>query len=350
MSESQPPPPPTDPDPPLAAAPVSPGPRLEDLEGREELSNPFSWSKSRHEVFTGCRRRYYLQYYAYWGGWAEEAPPRQRRLYVLRRLSSKEQWSGIAVHEAVARSLERIRRGRPIPLDELVEATRQRMRGEYRNSLHKRYWHQRRGFGLIEHEYDDPVPREAWKASWDLVERCLRGLSALPLWQRLLAEDQGGWKPIDRLDSFELEGVEVWAAPDFARVDASGRLEIVDWKTGTPRPSDALQLAAYAAFAVEKWGASPDRILGRLAYLSTGVEEEVSLDPAAIEGFRAECRGSIQEMRAVLVPGRENEAIAEEAFPKTEERWRCPGCAFRGECYPGVRVPSPDPLGAGPSV
>jgi hypothetical protein len=43
-----------------------------------ELANTFSWSYSRHGMFSECLRKYWLSYYGSWGGWgrgAERAHP-----------------------------------------------------------------------------------------------------------------------------------------------------------------------------------------------------------------------------------------------------------------------------------
>ena len=61
-----------------------------------DLTNDFSWSRSRDNVFQECRRRYYLHYYGSWGGWQAEGDPRARLLYVLKRLQHKES-VGLAV-------------------------------------------------------------------------------------------------------------------------------------------------------------------------------------------------------------------------------------------------------------
>jgi hypothetical protein len=34
-----------------------------------ELTNDFSWSRSRDNTFQECKRRYYYHYYGSWGGW-----------------------------------------------------------------------------------------------------------------------------------------------------------------------------------------------------------------------------------------------------------------------------------------
>ena len=52
-----------------------------------ELRNEFTWSKSRHEKFSECRRAYFYTYYGSWGGWEAETGSAVRELYVLKKLS-----------------------------------------------------------------------------------------------------------------------------------------------------------------------------------------------------------------------------------------------------------------------
>src|ERR671927_294507 len=74
-----------------------------------ELTNDFTWSKSRHEKFGECLRAYYYQYYGSWGGWEAAPGSRERELYVLKKLSSRWQWAGSVVHGAIRDMLRRER-------------------------------------------------------------------------------------------------------------------------------------------------------------------------------------------------------------------------------------------------
>ncbi|MCB9742026.1 MAG: hypothetical protein H6740_05470 [Alphaproteobacteria bacterium] len=40
-----------------------------------ELQNTFSWSYSRHGLFAQCRRKYWLNHYAFWGAGAAARRP-----------------------------------------------------------------------------------------------------------------------------------------------------------------------------------------------------------------------------------------------------------------------------------
>src|SRR5512138_902143 len=124
-----------------------------------ELTNDFTWSKSRHEKFSECLRAYFYQYYGSWGGW--EAPPGSaaRELYVLKKLSSRWQWAGSVVHAALKRMLARARRtGEFRALPDVLARTRQRARREWSTSREKSYWREPSlVVGLVEHEYAEPV-------------------------------------------------------------------------------------------------------------------------------------------------------------------------------------------------
>ena len=77
----------------------------------KELKNEFSWSKTRDEVFRECLRKYWFQYYGFWGGWYENAKPRVRQIYVLKQLQTRQMWAGDHVHRRIKHTLSDVRRG-----------------------------------------------------------------------------------------------------------------------------------------------------------------------------------------------------------------------------------------------
>jgi len=70
-----------------------------------DLTNDFSWSRSRDNVFSECKRRYFYHYYGAWGGWEAGATEEVRRLYVLKQLASRQMWAGRVVHDAIEMAL-----------------------------------------------------------------------------------------------------------------------------------------------------------------------------------------------------------------------------------------------------
>jgi CRISPR/Cas system-associated exonuclease Cas4 (RecB family) len=296
-----------------------------------ELVNEFSWSKSRHGKFEECRRLYWFTYYGSWGGWKENAPREAREAYILKNLSSRQQWAGKVVHDAIRDALALARDGAAPTLEVLVRQARDRMREDFRRSRRGDYRDApKKVVGLIEHELETPIADEEWKANWQNAEACLAGFHGSSWLSKARGLSRERWLPIDEIDSFLLDGVKVFAGPDFAFREGDGAV-LVDWKTGRPRDEDREQLQGYALYAAEKWRVRPEAVIARLVYLGKGEDVDVPVDAAALDGFRAFFRKSVSRMKERLVDAGKNLARKED-FPMAEDLLRCRDCAFRREC------------------
>jgi len=304
-----------------------------------DLQNEFTWSKSRHEKFSDCRRAYYFTYYGSWGGWEAAPGTVVRELYVLKKLSSRWQWAGSVVHGALKRMLEAARvTGQFWPLEKLLERTRSRARAEWAGSRDKSYWREAsRIVGLLEHEYGDVVAGDDWKRLYeDVIDGSLRAFHESATFQEIKAIPRDRWLSVDELDSWDFEGTKVWVAVDFAYRDSSDRVQILDWKTGKERGVDHTQVGIYALYAQRKWSVPPDQVMGGLVYLVAnghggGERVSVAADAAALEGCQAEMRASITAMRGSLVDPARNLAV-EESFPRLVAGDGCRRCPFRRPC------------------
>ena len=141
------------------------------------------------------------------------------------------------------------------------------------------------------------------------------------------------WKPVDQLDTFVIDKLKVWCAIDFAYGDAAGILRLIDWKTGAEKTEAiALQLACYAYYARDKWGAMPSHVrifgcfLGDNARLS-----EYPLAPETLVDARQTMLNSAAAMQECLIDPLANRA-REEDFPFCETDRPCRFCSYRGVC------------------
>jgi hypothetical protein len=305
-----------------------------------DLQNEFSWSKSRHEKFADCRRAYFYAYYGSWGGWEAAPGSSVRELYVLKKLSSRWQWAGSVVHDALKQMLARARvTGDFLPLERVLERTRARARAQFAVSREKSYWREAsRIVGLVEHEYGDVVADEDWRRLYEgVVDGSLRAFYASPTFEEIRRTPRERWLSVDELDSWEFEGTKIWVAIDFAFRDSDGQVRILDWKTGKERGVDHTQVGIYALYAQRKWSASPDQVLGGLVYLvangagAGGETVSVAADPAALERCQSEMRHSIGEMKATLQDPARNHALIDQ-FPQQAQRESCRRCPFRRPC------------------
>ncbi|MFQ5829658.1 MAG: PD-(D/E)XK nuclease family protein [Candidatus Methylomirabilia bacterium] len=297
-----------------------------------DLPNDFSWSRSRDSLFQECRRKYFYHYYGAWGGWEADVSEEVRTLYVLKQLSSRQQWAGKVVHEGVEWALRALYAGRELPESWLIEETVKRMRREWKASRDRLYWKSPKEAALFEHEYRIPVKDEDWQVLRDHVIRCLRNFYRLPLLAEIKRVPPDRWILIEEIRAFDFEETPMYGAPDFAYWTDAGRLALVDWKTGAPATDrNVLQLGCYALYAREVLRVEPARVDLLEVNLREGVVQPHPWDEAKLGGIREHLRLSIRGMRAWLRDPDANLA-AEEDFEKTEDLRICRWCNFRGVC------------------
>jgi hypothetical protein len=305
----------------------------------QQITNDFTWSKSRHEKFNECARAYYYHYYGSWNGWLPEANHAVKELWILKKLSNRFTWAGKTVHDTIGSALRAMRAGRELDPEFYIQRAHLRMRQEWKDSSAKNYWtlEGRRYFaGLVEHEYSEPIEREVWATNWKNVEQALRWFFASPWLARARALKPDQWIEVDenRPDEtcFPLDGVKVFAIPDFVYRDDEGRAVLVDWKTGHARDGYDDQVLGYALYLSLRYGFSPERISATLVYLNDGIEKTVQIDAAALERFKATARESIGRMKAMLSDPAKNVPRPIEAFAMTENLEKCKHCVFRRAC------------------
>ena len=199
---------------------------------------------------------------------------------------------------------------------------------------------------LIEHYYKVPNinerAREAQHAAWKSVEN----LFGSEFWRELSESDQASWTEIDEdaFQSFDLDGIQVYARIDFAASSGFG--------------TDQGPGAGY--HRLEDWGRIPAR--SRAAYdLQLIRPAQVGMGPAAnlpcgcislsrfshgtfnptpddIEAARQEAKRSFDQMlelEPVFGP-----APIEE-FPMTHDPKHCAWCGFQGICEGAMRMEPP---------
>jgi hypothetical protein len=298
-----------------------------------ELTNEFSWSRSRDHTFQECRRKYYYHYYGAWGGWEAAAPEDVRRLYILKQLSSRQQWAGRVVHDAIEMAFHAFAHGRDIPVEPFIADVIERMRGEWRSSKAGRYRESPKTTALFEHEYAVELKPEAWQAMSRNVATCLRNFFRLPLLAAIRKTAPEHWSIEHWSKVFDFEGTSVWVAPDFGFWE-DGRLALVDWKTGGASPDGAaFQLGCYALYADEVLHVEPARVDLFEANLREPEVTRLHWSDERLEAIKEQLRLSIRSMKAYLADPEANlAAIA--GFEKTEELRICKWCNFRAVCRP----------------
>ena len=299
-----------------------------------QLENVFSWSKSRDEEFRECRRKYYYNRYAAWGGWDLKAPPRTRLFYVLRNLKNRWAWKGERVHHAIEMVLKHLRAGNPVSLPEAEQRLTETMRADYRSSKAKKYFEDpKKNLGLFEHEYEKPVTDETWKKIHDEAVGCLRNFCASAFYRELELEDKKSWLLIEDLEEFDYSGARIYVKLDFAR-RKDGVIEIYDWKTGKSDTEASVQIGTYAMYAMQKWKAPLEEIRAYLMNVGQPLSfaREAPMTASLLEETKSAIASSVDAMHKLLTDPVKNIPRPEGDFAYTENSRLCDFCNFRQAC------------------
>ena len=131
---------------------------------------------------------------------------------------------------------------------------------------------------------------------------------------------------------FFIDGVKIFAVPDFAYRDHDGSTVIVDWKTGRAREGYDDQVLGYALYLADRYRLPLETMRARLVYLNDAKEVPVQLEAGELERFTQKFKDSVAQMRGVLKDPARNVAMTEAAFPRTEDLAACARCVFRRPC------------------
>jgi CRISPR/Cas system-associated exonuclease Cas4 (RecB family) len=298
------------------------------------VTNDFSWSKSRDEIFRDCLRRYFFHYYGAWGGWDPFAPERTRQLYILKNLQTRAMWIGTKVHSVVQALLASLRSGGEEPTaDAAVAQLLADMRRDFRDSLARRYRQSpRKACGLFEHEYELEISDAQWKETADHAGQCLRAFLCSEIFTSLRQLPADAWLEVEELASFTLDGIKVFVQLDCAHHTAEG-VRIYDWKTGRAENRSAeLQLACYALYAAEKWQLPSERVQTVEFNLTSGQATPRVFTAEALEETKDYIRDSADEMSFLLEDPARNKPQPEENFDFAEQQSACHHCNFLKRC------------------
>lgn len=294
-----------------------------------------SWSVSRSKEWERCARESWFARYASWGWWTEEPRGSRYEAMVHKNLTSLPAFAGDCVHRAIERWFGARRRGRVGSARELYEDARGLFREGWRESQGGG-WKSRpnKSVHLFEHHYGVELPKDRTDAVRELLERCATYFAESPDLAPVREAHPDTWLALETLDSFEHDGVKIYAVPDFAYREGQ-RVFVWDWKTGRPREDDRMQLATYALYACTRWDVRPQDVSLRLAYLGTGEVHATEADDELVEGAARTIEARLEPIRAAHYDPDEEQPNME-LFPANPEARRCSMCRFRELCDAAV--------------
>ncbi|UCZ53619.1 PD-(D/E)XK nuclease family protein [Bacillus shivajii] len=298
----------------------------------------FSWSLSRHKSMIDCARKYGLSYYASHNGWFRDSSEFAKEAYRLKKITNLPILFGQEVHDMIESVINHYLATSNIPdEDRLTTHIRNQLNRAFRDSV-KGYndWFQRPNKFNMLHEiyYGGKLRQEAIEKIEERLDVCITNFLNSDSFRDLTERrSEIEFLESEQFRTMEIEGVKVFVVIDVLYKDLiNDKWVIVDWKTGKESLEDRHQLAIYAMYLSQKFGARLDQIQLRNEYLLTGDCRVHELNESDLMNVYHIMKHSLVEMGKFLVDEDENKPVDLSLFPKTEYIQKCDRCNFRQIC------------------
>jgi hypothetical protein len=305
-----------------------------------KLTNELSWSRSRVATLRWCKRQYYYQYYQKWGGWDWDAEPERKKAYFFSKMTDLAMLVGDVVHQTIKKCLEDLRDHGDIRLPDPALHVRLMLTQVWRDAEAERWRQSIKNHPPVFEIYyrQKPAPEEL-KAIGQRAVRCIQSFLASDLVAALRRDDPRDWLAIDVGPSFDddakhkVDGITVWALPDFVRRVHPNGCEIWDWKTGAPSPHDGMQLLSYALQVRDRMGFFGEDIRLKAFYLGEGRVADYPCSTAKLDEITSGIRSDFALMQSLLAdPATNTPAERDLHFPMSEDPTLCRRCSFKELC------------------
>ncbi len=303
----------------------------------------FSWSHTRRSTFQECPRKYYYQYYSSHNGWLASADDATRTVYRLKQLTTLPIEIGGAVHDAARHAIQRVRDGFPEPsFDELHDRVRSDLNHAWLQSKERRNWERQPNRWKMFHDsyYGEGLSPLQITEARDHVVRCLTNLRVSESYRQALAAPAVEIRPEQLQEPLEIATAKVFAVPDLHYRLGDGSWTVTDWKTGLYEEPDWDQVAVYALFIKERYGA--ETVRARVEWLNSGNAAVHIFSAEDIDQTGRTIAGSVAAMRTYLRDVEKNEPRDRDSFPLRDDIAACPNCSFYELCREEITARQPD--------
>ncbi|MCP3761205.1 PD-(D/E)XK nuclease family protein [Domibacillus sp. A3M-37] len=298
----------------------------------------FSWSFSRHKTLMTCARKYGYDYYAGHNGWLYDADESVKHVYRLKKLKNVPIAFGQIVHELAEKAVRLfLEHGYVMTEAELIGQAREMLNLAYTDSRDRKpQWTQKPArFHML---YDMYYGGELNRMEAEEYRRRLHIVFQNLLWSGSFRDitERPQTMQFQQAEEFRfmtVDGVKIFVVMDLLYRDLeAGKWVIVDWKTGKEADDDRSQLALYAYYIMQKYGASVEEIEIRNEYVLTGVQKSYRLSDADIELMLQKMKQSVHMMRRYQLDMISNEPVELGDFPRTDHERRCETCNYKEIC------------------
>ena len=277
------------------------------------------WSFSRYETFSNCKRKYFYNYYG-----KHDTEFSIEKIEFLKGLTSIPIEIGTISHDIIEVVLKRLlKTTEPIDGKRFESYLEKHILTKLANNFFETYYG-----GLKKIELDQLL---------DKTKRCLNNFLASDRfeWIREIAiAEKDKWliEPPGYGES-RLDELKLYCKIDFL-TPFDGKIVILDWKTGKKaEEKHSKQLVGYASWALHNTDMEAPEIKPIMVYLYPEYDEiTINVSEQGLSEYKEIMIIQTREMYSYCSDFEENQPLAKEKFPMTEDNKFCIYCKYKELC------------------
>ena len=301
-----------------------------------KLTNTFSWSLSRYNLFNFCERAYYFHYYGSWNGWDKHATPEAKNAFRLKHLTTKELWLNTILKKALH---ETVNNGpKDLPSKIFVQNSKKILSLDIR-SLYAKEWQDDPKKVCIKEIYYNEVDLNA-AISWikDNLNNKVEMLQHSKLFSELSKLPYSAFATTNQPLSFTLDNIPVWISPDLIW-DFQGKKHFLNLDNSSNWPFKAGLNVLYAA---QKWKYPTKKIICHTMFFDNSQTNQTSQTPPTKHNcFSVYAVRSPKEIKNIIADSSKemqsrltfNKKAYIKNFSKTNDSEKCKICKFNRKSH-----------------
>ncbi|MBT2694635.1 PD-(D/E)XK nuclease family protein [Bacillus sp. ISL-55] len=295
------------------------------------------WSLSKHKMLMECEMKWALNYYIAKRGEFESKPPFLQLAWRLKHIKNVFLLFGELLHQIIEEEVNTF-----METGEVLSETK--IRGRLSDMLEQSFrksksdldlWYKdpKANTMLYEIYYDGGLGKNTTQFIKQRIDKCVSGFIHSTTINELIVKGSVKIMEAEKFRSFYVDGVKVILSADLIYHDQDNDIwGIIDWKSGKKKPQDAQQLALYAMYLENTYGANIQDILVSNEYLENGTSKSYVIDTYDTDSLRNIIQQSAKRMAEleehINIPDTEVMGV----FHKTENKEQCDKCNFKAIC------------------
>jgi hypothetical protein len=294
------------------------------LSEKMKITNKFSWSPARYNLFNFCEKAYYFRYYESWNGWDTYAPQEAKTAFRLKHLIPKELWLDSILKRTLIETINH--NPRSLLSSKFKRNAQKFLSFDIRSLCLKEWKDDPKKICIREIYYNESSTEKIISRCKDEINKESVMLQNSKLFQELSKLPYSAFHITHKPLSFMIDNIPIWCSPDLTW-DFLGKKHFLSLNKSN---NWALKAGLNVLYAEQKWRYPSKNIICHTVFM----DEDNCFSVYAVKSPKEIKKIILKSSREMQTRLTFSSKAYIENFPKTSNSEKCKTCSFKKICFP----------------